>query len=506
MRPRRSRRRRPTRFGRFSSSPRDPRRTNGAWFRCRIDQTLHRNHAPCFFGALSTLGAGPKTEAMVCGCWNSREYRKSERPDWGDFHSRCGGSSGASGMALRKAEPRLVSGSSVGTTGIRWYVRVIIFPTYLAWTRSAGIGWARPTRERGMATSGDGSWNTTEAGMRLSRRDALRGLGGAGLALTGVGALPNAAPAAQNPDRPNILVILVDEMRDWQWFPEQDALNEAFPNLARLQQNAVRFGRHYTAANMCTPARGALLTGLYTHQTGLVLTQGGNVDDLRGPGPDGGDAATPDATPVDATQPPYPALDPPNLGHHAAGARVRDLVVGKMASQRCLVRYGTVRFFRWHLSISEWWTGRRHGRRSRHCRSGGGMVRGPGRSWAMVHDGQFRQSARYPVVPALDPQYRGAERSAVPVHGSPTELRDGRRSCPAAQTPPSACRVDGIDAGFRGCSASGSWVRASLDRDARSLPPTPRISRPGNRTGARCAGGPPRGGREHDRGLHVRPW
>ncbi len=54
---------------------------------------------------------------------------------------------------------------------------------------------------------------------------------------------------------------------------------------------------------------GALLTGLYSHQTGLVLTQGGNVDDLRGPGLIGPEA-TPEATPVDTGEPPYPALDP----------------------------------------------------------------------------------------------------------------------------------------------------------------------------------------------------
>jgi len=165
-----------------------------------------------------------------------------------------------------------------------------------------------PNGAAGLGTSDDGRWNELGNELRVSRRNALRGLGGAGAALAAAKALPDTA-VAQTPDRPNILVILVDEMRDWQWFPEQEALDEAFPNLARLQRHAVRFGRHYTAANMCTPARGALLTGLYSHQTGLVLTQGGNVDDLRGPGLIGPEA-TPEATPVDTGEPPYPALDP----------------------------------------------------------------------------------------------------------------------------------------------------------------------------------------------------
>lgn len=141
---------------------------------------------------------------------------------------------------------------------------------------------------------------------RISRRTALRGLGGTGVALAGAGMLPGltsatqtATPAGVEPEaaRPNILVIIVDEMRDWQWFPDQEVLNERFPNMARLQDGAVRFGRHYTSSNMCSPSRGSLLTGLYSHQTGFVLTQGSNADTLQG-----GTAA--EAAPM------WPPLDP----------------------------------------------------------------------------------------------------------------------------------------------------------------------------------------------------
>jgi arylsulfatase A-like enzyme len=147
---------------------------------------------------------------------------------------------------------------------------------------------------------------------RITRRTAVRGIGGTGLARAGAAGVPGTAPAApavtrHDPAQPNILVIIVDEMRDWQWFPDPGELNAAFPNLARLQDGAVRFGRHYTASNMCTPSRGSLVTGLYSHQTGLVLTQGGNVDDLRGPDPN---AAAEAAPPVADDAPPYPSLDP----------------------------------------------------------------------------------------------------------------------------------------------------------------------------------------------------
>ena len=44
------------------------------------------------------------------------------------------------------------------------------------------------------------------------------------------------------------------------------------PNVHSLWQRGVKFGRHYTAASACTPARGVLITGLYSQQSWLMLT------------------------------------------------------------------------------------------------------------------------------------------------------------------------------------------------------------------------------------------
>src|SRR5665213_2740002 len=79
--------------------------------------------------------------------------------------------------------------------------------------------------------------------------------------------------------RPNILVIVVDQLRFPQWFgPVPGGGVRLPPNLQRLRQGAVSFGRHYTVSNDCTPARAALLTGLYTHQTGCMITGGSTLD------------------------------------------------------------------------------------------------------------------------------------------------------------------------------------------------------------------------------------
>ena len=108
-------------------------------------------------------------------------------------------------------------------------------------------------------------------------------------ATDGVGASPGPAhvPAPAQPTRqrapvgrqqPNILVIVVDQLRFPQWFGPGPGGPSLPPNLRRLRSGAVSFARHYTASNDCSPARATLLTGLYTHQTGCMITGGSTLD------------------------------------------------------------------------------------------------------------------------------------------------------------------------------------------------------------------------------------
>jgi arylsulfatase A-like enzyme len=88
-------------------------------------------------------------------------------------------------------------------------------------------------------------------------------------------------PARRAPSRsaqPNILVIVVDQLRAPQWFTASPVLARMLPNISRLRSEGVSFERHYTASNDCTPARATLLTGLYTHQTGCMITGGSTLD------------------------------------------------------------------------------------------------------------------------------------------------------------------------------------------------------------------------------------
>lgn len=75
--------------------------------------------------------------------------------------------------------------------------------------------------------------------------------------------------------QPNVLVILADQLTC--------AALESFggqygcaPNIDKLAQRGVRFTRTYTHTPLCQPARAAMWTGLYPHQTGVMSNGGPN--------------------------------------------------------------------------------------------------------------------------------------------------------------------------------------------------------------------------------------
>ena len=124
---------------------------------------------------------------------------------------------------------------------------------------------------------------------RLDRRTLLRDALAAGGAVAAGGTLGELvagsgkafakAPPAPSLPSPNILVVMVDQLRAPQWF-QTGALAGLMPNLAQLRSGGVSFASHYTAANDCSPARGTLLTGLYSHQTGCLVTGGSTLAPL----------------------------------------------------------------------------------------------------------------------------------------------------------------------------------------------------------------------------------
>lgn len=92
------------------------------------------------------------------------------------------------------------------------------------------------------------------------------------------GILTPAAPAA--PAKPNIIVILVDDMG----FSDIGCYGSEIPtpNLDALAANGLRFTQFYNTGRCC-PTRAALLTGVYSHQAGVGhMMQDKGVPGYRG--------------------------------------------------------------------------------------------------------------------------------------------------------------------------------------------------------------------------------
>jgi arylsulfatase A-like enzyme len=114
----------------------------------------------------------------------------------------------------------------------------------------------------------------------MKRRDFLKStatITGGGL-LAGYDSSAHGVGSRPVPGRqPNILFILVDELRYPTVFPGDiktpgEFLGKFMPNVHKLWKRGVKFGNYHTAANACTPSRGVMITGLYSQQSWLITT------------------------------------------------------------------------------------------------------------------------------------------------------------------------------------------------------------------------------------------
>src|SRR3984957_4478211 len=120
----------------------------------------------------------------------------------------------------------------------------------------------------------------TAGGSAMDRRAFLvsagAGAAGGALGVRSGRAQTGSSGSAPGP-KPNILFILVDELRYPSVFPSGVSSVDQFlatfmPNVYALWQRGVKFGSHYTAATACSPARGVLISGPYSQQSWLLQT------------------------------------------------------------------------------------------------------------------------------------------------------------------------------------------------------------------------------------------
>ena len=71
--------------------------------------------------------------------------------------------------------------------------------------------------------------------------------------------------------RPNVLLIIVDDLRDHEMFAGANTV--AMPSLDRLAARGLKFSHAYCQATFCNPSRSSFLTGLRPNTTGVhILT------------------------------------------------------------------------------------------------------------------------------------------------------------------------------------------------------------------------------------------
>ncbi len=70
-------------------------------------------------------------------------------------------------------------------------------------------------------------------------------------------------------ERPNIVVVLVDDLR-WDDIGCAGHPFARTPNIDRVAHEGIRFRNAFCTTPLCSPVRGSLLTGLYTHHHGIL--------------------------------------------------------------------------------------------------------------------------------------------------------------------------------------------------------------------------------------------
>lgn len=100
----------------------------------------------------------------------------------------------------------------------------------------------------------------------MDRREFIKKTAMAGTALAAAGSFPLGAE-----ERPNVLLVICDQLRRPRWFPKSARL----PNYERLQDQGLEFTDHFASAVPCSPSRACLFTGLHMDQNQIRINVAG---------------------------------------------------------------------------------------------------------------------------------------------------------------------------------------------------------------------------------------
>ncbi len=100
------------------------------------------------------------------------------------------------------------------------------------------------------------------------------------LAALGLSGCGGGAPSPQTPSsptssasRPNIVVILVDDMASGIVGPDRRFAFLNLPNIERLASGGVQFKNAFVTTSLCSPSRASILSGQYAHTHGVLVNE-----------------------------------------------------------------------------------------------------------------------------------------------------------------------------------------------------------------------------------------
>ena len=157
-------------------------------------------------------------------------------------------------------------------------------------------------------------------------KDCLKKVVLFGLIALGLPLLSMAQQSAKPKPRPNIILILADDL-GWKDLSCYGSIFYETPNLDRLAAQGMRFSDFYASCNVCSPSRSSIMTGQYPVNTGITDWIKGRQN---GKGPM-----------------PYDRLIPPDF--------VFNLDTAQVTIAEALKHGGYATFFagKWHLGLSE---------------------------------------------------------------------------------------------------------------------------------------------------------
>ena len=118
---------------------------------------------------------------------------------------------------------------------------------------------------------------TKSKSVNTSKRDLLKVAASVPVAASLVACGGSGSSSSSSSSQPNVLFILVDQMRYPVHLPSgtntaDEFIQKFMPNLYTLWQKGVKFANHQITATACGPSRATLVTGLYTQQTWNAAT------------------------------------------------------------------------------------------------------------------------------------------------------------------------------------------------------------------------------------------